>query len=74
MTISIAANGNIIADGHNTGFTVEQGPDFTRVVSVINGALVKLPRQHYVLTSSRPVNGVPGLTKFEADLRPFIRL
>jgi hypothetical protein len=72
MTISIAANGNIIVDGHNTGFGVEQDSDFTRVFSVINGAPVRLPGQRYVLISNNPINGVPGLIKFEADLRPFI--
>ncbi|MCD0502771.1 hypothetical protein [Bordetella petrii] len=69
MSLSLAINGDIILDGHNTGLSLTQDDGYTRVFSVISGAPVRLPSLRYTLSADDSVGGVPGRAQLEADLR-----
>ena len=71
MTVRIATNNEIVIDGSYTGYGVYQAEEGT-IVYKFRGPVLKMPRNRYSLSGSKPLSGNPGLDQFEVDFRKLI--
>jgi hypothetical protein len=70
--IQIDTSNSIIIDGVTSKLCVVQNINGTRVYARSTGEAMAMPSARYNLTTDRTVQGVSGVSEFEADIKNMI--